>query len=277
MPKDKKNGTKSSNEGPALLKRLEIREGRWGHEYFLDGKKIPGVTTIINAAINKADALKYWAVNTTLDAVAYYLRQIKGGQIDLTEDWIATILSESKKSFEIVSKKAKNIGTEAHALIAAHLKGQPSVDETASAEAKGVFEQFRKWYKDNPFKILYVEQAAVSEKFGFGCRIDFVGESKEGVFVADWKTSKDGTAYNELAFQLGGNAIAFEETFGVRPAWALGVSFGKEVPVFNPYRVTDLEASKREFLGCLQAYPGIKKRKVLEEMVLTTAGTVAEW
>lgn len=139
--------------------------------YFLaDGTQVPGTTTVIGR-FKDSGALMHWA-----------FRQGKEGKATLYEE----------------RDKAASIGTMAHDMVEAHIRGTPidlslpaaECSEADWAKAGQAFEAFLQWKQDTGIEIVATEMQLVSERFRYGGTPDAIGRRRDGTLcLLDWKTS----------------------------------------------------------------------------------------
>lgn len=131
--------------------------------YFLEGKEVPSVTTILGI-INKPYLLK-WANNLGLRG----------------------------KSLADENKYTLGIGSLFHAKIEGLLKNVEVDTFGYTKEQKEMaevcFNKFLKWKKSKKIKVIYVEKSFVSSR-GYGGTIDAFLEIDGVPTIIDWKTSK---------------------------------------------------------------------------------------
>jgi len=139
-----------------------------------DGKVVPGVTTILG--VKNKPALVKWANNLGLQGI------------------------DSSKYRD----KMADIGTLAHAMVEAYLKGEQadtseySTDDISKAENAVL--SFHEWEKHHTIKPLLLEGQLVSEVFQYGGQIDFYGWVDGELTLLDFKTGK--AIYPEMFIQL---------------------------------------------------------------------------
>ena len=138
-----------------------------------DGKRIPGVTTVIgsNLGWNK-QALMAWANQMGLDGKYHY----------------------------DVSDEAATTGTIAHKMVELELKGEkfdwPNLGQNMGAspeqikQAENAFEQFIEWRELVKFELLFSEHLLVSENYQYGGQIDIAAVQGKTAIV-DLKTSNE--------------------------------------------------------------------------------------
>jgi hypothetical protein len=146
------------------------------------GKRVPSVTTILKN-VGDSEGLIRWANRIGLEG------------IDLQD----------------ARKKAQDVGTLAHAMIEADLKGEKldtsRVDPELLGPAETSFAAWSKWRALHQLKPVAVEQPLVSEEFQFGGTMDVV-------FDLDCRTMEDhktGGIYPEHLVQIAGYGILWNE------------------------------------------------------------------
>lgn len=143
-------------------------------QYRVDGVRVPGVTTALNE-LNKP-ALKFWANKLGLRGI-------------------------DVRSF--VDDKA-DIGTLAHEMVFAHLKGQEvSTDYYTKAQidlAENSFLKYLDWEKGKEMKPILLEEPLVSRLYKYGGMIDNYCNLDGALTLVDYKTSKG--IYDDMFYQL---------------------------------------------------------------------------
>lgn len=170
-----------------------------------DGTEVPGTTTLIGR-FKDAGALIGWAYN-----------QGKAG----------------KPRFE---KPEADVGTYVHALIEAHLRGDPEPEppanlskENAARGKKNAFEAFLRWLDGTRIEIAPIEIQLVSEEFRYGGTPDANGcEHDDRLSMIDWKSAKD--FYPDNLIQQAAYINLWNESFPQSPinGFAHVLRFGKE-------------------------------------------------
>jgi len=163
-----------------------------------DGKRVPGVTTVIggNLGWNK-QALMYWANQVGLDG----------------------------RNHREVSEEAADTGTIAHAMVEAELKG---LDWKELVDIKGVTKEqleraenaylaWLEWAETVNFELLYSEHLLVSEKYRYGGQID-VAMVKRTTSIVDLKTSNG--VYPDHMIQLAAYGQLWNENHPDNPVQA---------------------------------------------------------
>lgn len=163
-----------------------------------DGKRVPGVTTILSR-FKDSGGLIHWAWEQGRDGKDY---------------------RESRD-------QAASAGHIAHAMIEAHIHGEqfsePSLAdlglpdspegeeqwEEAMSKAKHAYEQFLEWRESTKFEIIATEVPLVSERYRFGGTIDAIAVINGKVSLLDWKSSN--AVYGDYIVQVGAYRQLWEE------------------------------------------------------------------
>ena len=168
--------------------------------YYVDGKQVPGVTTICGHM--DKPALKYWANRLGLNGI-------------------------DVKNY--VDEKAK-IGTCAHYLIECDVKqGRPNLSGFAPADvdlAENGFLKWLEWRKQNePFELIGSEMQLIDPVLRYGGTLDIYAKIRGDVFaLIDIKTSDSGI-YPDMELHVGGGYanLARVNSHEVDEVWILRV------------------------------------------------------
>jgi hypothetical protein len=165
------------------------------------GVRLPGVTTVLGL-INKPGLLK-WAHECGKNGI----------------------------EMEAVREKAADIGTIAHALCEAHLRGMELDTSNVSPEmldrAETAFVKFVTWWDREGLILNCCELAMVSEHMQVGGTLDILATRTDGRLVlVDLKSSK--AIYEEMLIQAAVYAAMYEETQGQPVLDVYVVRIGKE-------------------------------------------------
>jgi len=165
------------------------------------GKRVPGVTTVLGL-INKPQLLK-WAWQLGKDGI----------------------------DMEASRQGAADIGTVAHALCEAHLRGMAFDPENIApdklAKAETGFIRFLEYWDREGLTVVAVERAMVSETMQVGGTLDILARRPDGrLVVVDLKTSKG--IYDEMLIQAATYAAMHEETSSEPVSEVVIVRIGKE-------------------------------------------------
>lgn len=207
--------------------------GRPAGGYYLDGKRIPSVTTIISR-FKPAGGLIHWAWQQGVDG----------------------------KDYRETRDKAADAGTIAHSMVEADIHGHQfnygGVDAEVLARAEGAFQAYKEWKAQTNLRVAETEVSLVSREYRFGGTLDamFI---REKLSLGDWKTSN--AIYPDYLIQLGAYALLWEEHYPERPIQGgfhllrFNKADSPSDPVaFSHHYWSDLELAKKQFLLFREAY-----------------------
>lgn len=210
--------------------------------YFLkDGSKVPGTTTVIGR-FKESDGLLQWA-----------FKQGKEGKRHLYEE----------------AEKAADIGTFAHSLVEASIKGEPAPEPPAGADAafikaaQSAFGAYLTWAENFKVTITAQEIQLVSERYRYGGTPDAVGIVGNELCLLDWKTS--GGIYTDYLIQLAAYKHLWDENYPENPitGGCHLLRFAKTNSDFGHHYFPNLDEAWRQFLLFREAYDidkSLKKR-----------------
>ena len=199
-----------------------------------NGQRAPGVTTIIGR-FKDSGALLWWAFEQG--------KACERGEISNLYD---------KRD------EAADSGTLAHALVEAHVKGDPLPVVPANdvgTQARQGYENYLTWEMNNRIRILYQEMELVSEEYRFGGCPDAIGEDSQGrLCLLDWKTSN--AVYPDYLLQLAAYRHLWEVNQPDKPLTG-GFHlcrFSKDHADFVHHYWTELDDAWEQFKLFRQAY-----------------------
>jgi hypothetical protein len=178
-------------------------------KYMVDGKKVPGTTTVIGASLGWGkDALIAWAVNLTREG----------------------------KDHREEMQSAADSGTLAHSMVEQNCRYELNqevepIDMFAYSPeevdaAKNAFDAFQAWREGNKLKVISAEKEVVSKSLLYGGSIDLLFEDENGrVHVADMKTTNH--LFPSHLIQVAAYAYALNEQDGVAIAAGHVLRFNK--------------------------------------------------
>ena len=209
--------------------------------YYVDGKSVPGVTTIIGR-FKESGALLFWACEQG--------KAIERGEIKTLYD---------KRD------AAAEAGTLAHSLVEAHINELPLPiipDNNIGKQALQGYDNYIRWQEDNRIQVIKQEMEMVSEVYRFGGCPDALGiDSRGNLCILDWKTS--GGIYIDYLLQISGYKILWEENHPDKPitgGYHL-LRFAKENADFHHHFWNELDDAKEMFILLAKAYEIDKKLK----------------
>jgi hypothetical protein len=239
-----------------------------GHRYYLDGKPLTGVTTIIG--ILDKPALVSWSSNCAVDYIKENSDTEKKGVDDF---WTYSIkeekLEQARKAWTIKRDTAGDIGTLVHEhceeYAKSKIKGVKYEPVYESEQVEKMVKRFIDWAEENNVKFLLSEQKLYSEKYWFAGTVDLLIEIKGKKYIADLKTSSD--IYYSHYIQMAGYHIALQEMGKVKDLEGYIVlniqkTLKKDGAVkFKEKRITNFTDFQVAFLNCLSLYRFINKEK----------------
>tara|TARA_R110002051_G_scaffold229292_1_gene291313 strand:- start:906 stop:1586 length:681 start_codon:yes stop_codon:yes gene_type:complete len=172
-------------------------------KYELDGKLLPGTTTIIGKFKNSG-ALIHWAWKQGLEQIDYRTtRDTAGSQ-----------------------------GTSVHNLAESFIKGRDYEEPTDEKVIKA-FNKFKEWWikfvefpNSDKFEIGWTEQQMVSKKYLYGGCPDLLVKKNGKYILIDFKTGK--AIYEDTVIQLGAYAQLIQETDNINIDKAIIVRLPKD-------------------------------------------------
>lgn len=212
------------------------------HRYRLDGKPVPGVTTLIGKGLPKP-ALPRWAAKSAAEYVADHLDVIAA--LPDRESIIATV----KQSPWTQRDRAAVRGTDVHAIAERLIHGQEVEIPEALADYVDGYVRFLDEWKPEP---VLTERPVANRTWWYAGTFDALVTLPSGErLLVDWKTSKG--VYGDNALQLAAYANAefyvdardVEQPMPVVDAFAVVhiTPTGTEL-----YRVTDPRAAWKDVL-----------------------------
>lgn len=208
--------------------------------YWLDGERLPSVTTILSR-FKESGALLYWAWNEGREG----------------------------RDFRETKQDAADAGTCVHEMVQAW-KRKGGFDRTRYRQdvfdrAKGAYEAFLEWVNQSKLEVADQELSLISKKYRFGGTLDAILVQSK-LSLCDWKSSNG--VYPDYVLQLAAYGILWEENFPEKPL--IGgyhlCRFSKadepDDPVsFSHHYWSDLAAPAKQFLLLREAYDLDKKVK----------------
>lgn len=223
------------------------------HDYYFDGKRMTGCTTILS--ILAKPALIQWAANMAVE----YLK-INIPQVDIEagfdfEDW-GKLLEEARVAHRKKKEEAGTKGTDVHAIIENYIKEAIKDEEgyipiLGDEEKNEQVRHFVKWAIANKVKFLASEKQLYSEKLFIAGTCDFICEIDGKVWLGDIKTSSG--IYPENFAQCAGYQIMIDENKLYEIAGHIIINLRKDGK-FEEKRSVSTEDYKRFFLACLDIY-----------------------
>jgi len=207
--------------------KTEIQKTKIHHVYKLQsGERVPSVTTIL-AMLNKPGLLQ-WAWQCGVDGTDY----------------------------RAVRDSAGDIGTLAHLLIIADLRGEKLDTSEYSQQdiekAETCLIKYWDWLKGHRVKPIMLETPLVSEEYGFGGTVDFFGNIDGQLTLVDFKTGK--AIYEEAIIQVTSySKLLLENNCQADTIKILRIG-RNETEGFEERTIYDFETGWQIFRRCLDIY-----------------------
>lgn len=173
--------------------------------YLADGTRVPGVTTVIKNLGWGTDALLGWARKEAL----------------------------AGRNHRDTMEKAADVGTLAHSLVEANLRGAfvdlSPFPEDVKDLALTAYRAWMDWRATVSLRVHSLETPLVSEELRCGGTLDFVGWTVDGLTLIDWKTSSG--IYGSHRIQVAAYTAIWNEVRGFSDGpvtQACIVRFGKD-------------------------------------------------
>ena len=164
------------------------------HRYWLDGKPIPGVTTLIKGGL-PAPALIYWSAR----AVAEYVAD-NDDKVEALRGMGRSSMVAALKEVPWTARDTAGVkGTEVHNLAEQLVAGvEVDVPEHLTGHVESCVRFLDEWQP----KPLVVEKPVAHRAHWWAGRLDLIAELPNGrICLLDWKTAASGV-WPETAFQL---------------------------------------------------------------------------
>ncbi len=206
--------------------------------YTEDGKRVPGVTTILGR-FKESGGLIHWAWTEGKEGRDY-------------RDSRDTAASAGHVAHDLVEKWIHGLAIEYGDLY--------SIEASIRDRAWTAFQAFEKWATQTKLKATHTEMPLVSEKHRFGGTFDALLVDGRRA-MGDWKTSNG--IYPDYLAQVAAYAILWEEHYPDEPidgGFHL-LRFDKTYGDFHHHYWSELEAGKRYFLNLRAAYEDDKELK----------------
>lgn len=235
------------------------------HRYTLDGKHVPGVTTIIGQL--NAPALNSWHVTQEREAciaAAWRMVEREHGPAPTDEaTFRLNFLEVVGEEYEgqKIAREAADVGTQLHALIEGWCKGElgiPFVDSTVSDEAHAMFSTWLEWAKGSDFKPLAAERRVFSVKHWYAGTVDLFALVGGRRVILDWKGTKGKKLYarhrlQSIAYRKAAEEMGLGEWGGQIVVVPTDGSAAVPLPVDS-----DPEKDFAAFLACRTLYEYVK-------------------
>lgn len=171
---------------------MTLKFSERSHRYWLDGKPVRSVTSLISGGLPKP-ALVPWAAGAVADYVVDHLDDVVAQHRDGAERlrWTLRGLPNSQRD------EAGARGTEIHALAQEIVHGRPvEVPDRLLPYVNG----YVSWLDKHGVEPILTEQSVASRTHNYAGRVDCIARVDGRVVGLDWKTSKG--VYSSTALQI---------------------------------------------------------------------------
>jgi len=225
------------------------------HRYFLDGKALTGITTVLNV-VAKPNLIG-WAARMATEYVRDNLKDLN----DLEQ-----VLELAKNAHTRKKEEGGSAGTDVHALIEAYIKGliekcegkANQANYLASENPNGQVQQFIAWARENEVEFLASEKRMYSEELWLGGTCDAIALIKGKKYVVDFKTQD--RMWDRVPFlQMAGYLILLEE-MGEKDFHGSCVVLLPKKGKLETFFTYDLENEKQAFLSTLKLYRYLQEK-----------------
>ena len=240
------------------------------HRYFCNGKRIPGVTTILGVLAKPA--LIGWAARMAVEHVA--------GNEDRLATELELVLDEAKGAHRQIAKEGADLGTLAHEAINVWCAGE--VWDTYLPEdpqARNSTLAMLKWMEHAGVEVLASEViVAPADPASWAGTVDLVGHVDGKLLVADMKSNRSGV-YAEHLLQGAAYAACVERALEIPIDETIVVHACRETGIPSIVSRTREQwlRDAEIFQACLASYTALKElnKAVKQPVVINDAEAVA--
>ena len=241
--------------------------GNKRHDYYLDGKKLTGVTTVLGT-IAKPNLLQWYAdmavgslgwlnpkYNSPEKAQEAARTELEGIKVLSVDEWIER-LSKARLSANNRKEDTADLGTKVHAWIEGYINSEIEklgTHHVPDDDIKGMCDKFVEWSIANVDKFLNSEKKMFSREMWLAGTCDFTFIGKDGrKYVGDIKTAN--AIYDRTYFaQTAAYRMMLEEMGETDFVGSWIVRCGKDGS-FEAVASFDFETDKKIFLAAHDLY-----------------------
>lgn len=198
------------------VERLSFRDS--DHTYYLEGKHIPSVTTILGNL--SKPGLVWWSAKVGAEAVKEWweehalinlVERLKVAQVD--EEDIETLYNLARYQHSKKLQKAATKGSLVHNAVEQFHEDFFNAERPTDERAAIAFDAFVEWWSEHGFTMVSTERKIVGRNNDYAGRMDLLCRSEDGdLYVCDMKTSNG--IYLESIVQNAAYADAVEAEMG---------------------------------------------------------------
>jgi len=227
-----------------IINNTEITFYPNSHQYRIDGKIIPSVTSILGM-IDKSRQLLKWSENLSREFLQSYI----GTTLE------AVTVEDAVTQYAVKRDKAGDVGHQVHEWINQFIKSvmngtdEPSMDGLEQEVINGVM-GFLKWYEQHTIEFLNTEKIVYSKKYNYVGTFDVLMKVDGVLTLADFKTGK--SIYPETKLQLAAYHLALKEEIKLNIKQYLILHFNKEDGTFETVSYKPNKESFEMFVNILK-------------------------
>jgi len=175
------------------------------HAYLLNGKKVNGVTTVLQRL--SKPALIYWSAKMA----SQHMESILKPGIPLDEMEIKQLAKDAILAHRNKRDASADMGTWVHAFCQEYVEGK-NPKAPVNERLLSAVEQFISWYGSQDIKNISSEQKLCSPTLELAGTVDLICELDGRLTIIDWKTGSG--IYPEYILQMAAYVMMYEEEFG---------------------------------------------------------------
>lgn len=216
------------------------------HAYYLDGRKMTGVTTILGVLAKPF--LIPWASKMAIEYIKENSAKTSEGEyLSITDE----LLLKAQNAHAQKRDKAADVGTLAHALVETYIKTN-NFTPSGNEQVDGMVMLFIAWAQKEKVKFLASEKVVWSRDNFYGGKFDFLCEIDGKTYLGDYKTGSG--IYFDMFLQCAGYQIALEEREPETKIDGHIIVNTTKTGKFNVETHYDYETTKQGFLAALKLY-----------------------
>lgn len=223
------------------LQRIETKTG---HYYKLDGRRVTGVTTLINGGLPKPKLID-WAAREVAEYVADNSDDVDDLRARGRDQLVDFLKERHNAARDRAARRGTSIHTLAERLVAGHEVDVPE-------ELVGHVESCARFLDDWRIEPVIVERPVASREWWYSGTPDLIGDLPDGTRrILDYKSGRSGI-WGETALQVAAYARAefYLDANGDEqpiPAINSGLAVWLRADGYDTYPVNDLDGAFRTF------------------------------
>lgn len=227
------------------------------HCYWVDGRRVPGVSSI--RKVLDAPQLDEWKVRVQVEGTARAALANPRLDHEPEGEYVARLVRIAQREYEHqrISDEAASIGTQVHKLIEHETRlmlGEPTERPEVSEDAEFTFAGWREWAEASDYQPIVAEARVYHQQLRYAGTIDVLAMVRGRLTLLDAKPSA--TIYPDRRLQLAGYAMALESFSLDWPETDRAIlSMPRDGgPIELVYLDGDEQADREAFAACLALY-----------------------